>query len=129
MANVSFSTELMATSDKRAWEDSILQECLIPTQSPLDPLISGVLEFTWKDTGASMKFTQATIAKLKMPKDKLEHLEFDDDMPGFGLQLRKGGNKERRTYILQYKIGPKQHCMTLGNARKIELEGAQRTAR
>ena len=76
-----------------------------------------------------MKFTQATVTKFKMPKGKLEHIEFDENMPGFGLRVRDGGKREHRTYILQYKIGPKQRRMTLGNVAKIGLDEAQRKAR
>src|SRR5450759_4482534 len=76
-----------------------------------------------------MKFTQATVARLKMPEGKLEHIEFDDSMPGFGLRVRNGGKREHRTYILQYKIGPKQRRMSLGNVSKLDLATAQRKAR
>lgn len=76
-----------------------------------------------------MKFTQATIAKFKLPEGKVDHIEFDDGMPGFGLRVRNGGKREHRTYILQYKIGPKQRRMTLGNVAKIDLNEAQRRAR
>jgi len=76
-----------------------------------------------------MKFTQATVAKFKLPEGKLDHIEFDDSMPGFGLRVRNGGKREHRTYILQYKIGPKQRRMSLGNVSKIDLEAAQRMAR
>src|SRR5262249_25286730 len=79
--------------------------------------------------GASMKFTQATVNRFKMPEGKLEHIEFDDNMPGFGLRVRNGGEREHRTYILQYKIGPKQPGMTQGNVAKIGLGGAQKKAR
>jgi integrase len=76
-----------------------------------------------------MKFTQAIVARLKMPEGKFEHIEFDDSMPGFGLRVRNGGKREHRTYILQYKIGPKQRRMTLGHAAKIGLDEAHRKAR
>jgi integrase len=76
-----------------------------------------------------MKFTQAAIARFKMPEGKLEHIEFDDSMPGFGLRVRNGGKREHRTYILQYKIGPKQRRISLGNVSKIGLEAVQRIAR
>jgi integrase len=76
-----------------------------------------------------MKFTQAAVAKFKMPEGKIEHIEFDDSIPGFGLRVRNGGKREHRTYILQYKIGPKQRRMTLGNAAKIGLDEARRKAR
>jgi integrase len=76
-----------------------------------------------------VKFTQATITKFKLPEGKLEHIEFDDNMPGFGLRVRNGGKREHRTYILQYKIGPKQRRITLGNVAKIDLDEAHRKAR
>src|SRR5262249_28480282 len=76
-----------------------------------------------------MKFTQATVNRFKMPSGKCEHIEFDDNMPGFGLRVRKGGEREHRTYILQYKIGPKQRRMKLGNVAKVQLDEAQRKAR
>jgi integrase len=76
-----------------------------------------------------MKFTQASVAKFRLPEGKLDHIEFDDSMPGFGLRVRNGGKQEHRSYILQYKIGPKQRRMTLGNVAKIGLDEAQRKAR
>jgi integrase len=76
-----------------------------------------------------VKFTQANVAKFKLPEGKLDHIEFDDSMPGFGLRVRNGGEQEHRTYILQYKIGPKQRRMTLGSVAKISLADAQKTAR
>jgi hypothetical protein len=39
-----------------------------------------------------------------MPVGKADHIEFDDEMPGFGVRLR-GTKGEHRTYIAQYKIG------------------------
>jgi integrase len=76
-----------------------------------------------------MKFTQATVNRFKMPEGKRDHIEFDDNMSGFGLRLRNGGKQEHRSYILQYKIGPKQRRMTLGSVAKISLGEAQKRAR
>src|SRR5215471_376315 len=76
-----------------------------------------------------MKFTQASVAKFKLPVGKRDHIEFDDNMPGFGLRVRNGGTREHRTYILQYKIGSKQRRMTLGNAAKIGLDEARKKVR
>jgi integrase len=76
-----------------------------------------------------MKFSQASVAKFKLPGGKLDHIEFDDNMPGFGLRVRNSGTREHRTYILQYKIGPKQRRITLGSVAKIGLGEAQRKAR
>src|SRR5262245_6437112 len=76
-----------------------------------------------------MKFTHAGITKFKMPEGKIEHIEFDDNMPGFGLRIRNGGTREHRTYIVQYKIGPNQRRITMGNVAKISLSEAERKAR
>src|SRR5262245_48818107 len=76
-----------------------------------------------------MKFTEATVAKFKMPAGKAEHIEFDDNMPGFGLRVRAGERREHRTFVAQYKIGAKHRRMTLGNVAKVDLESARRKAR
>jgi integrase len=72
-----------------------------------------------------MKFTQAAIDKFKLSIGKLEHIEFDDKMHGFGLRLRAGGH---RSYIVQYKIGAKQRRITIGDAAKVTLDDARREA-
>lgn len=76
-----------------------------------------------------MKLTQATISRFKIPAGKSEHIEFDDDMAGFGLRVRAGGKAEYRTFIAQYKIGAKHRRITLGNAAKVTLEDAQKRAK
>jgi integrase len=76
-----------------------------------------------------MKFTQAAIARIKIPAGKSEHIEFDKTMPGFGLRIRSGGGGEHRTFIAQYKIGAKHRRITLGNAAKVTLEDARKEAR
>jgi integrase len=76
-----------------------------------------------------MKFTQATVTRFKMPEGKLEHIEFDDSMPGFGLRVRNGGKREHRTYIMQYKIGSQGRRIKLGDVGKIDLDAARRMAR
>ena len=40
-----------------------------------------------------MKLTKANIGALELPAGKTDHIEFDEDMPGFGLRLRKGGKR------------------------------------
>jgi integrase len=75
-----------------------------------------------------MKFTQASVDRFKMPDGKSEHIEFDDNMPGFGLRVRANG-KEHRTFIVQYKIGAKHRRVTLGNVKKVTLENARAEAK
>ncbi len=75
-----------------------------------------------------MKFKQANVARLVIPAGKTEHIEFDELMPGFGLRIGASANGvKHRTFIAQYKIGAKHRRMTLGNAAKVTLEGAQRS--
>jgi integrase len=75
-----------------------------------------------------MKFTQASI-RMKMPEGKPEHIEFDEAMPGFGLRIRASGKSEHRTFIAQYKFGPKHRRVTIGNVLKITLDDARAEAR
>jgi integrase len=76
-----------------------------------------------------MKFTQASVDRFRMPEGKSEHIEFDDDMPGFGLRLRAGEKATHRTFIAQYKIGAKHRRITLGNASKVTLDTARKNAK
>src|SRR6516165_2127356 len=76
-----------------------------------------------------MKFSQTTITKFKMPAGKVEHIEFDENMPGFGLRVRAGDKGEHRTFIVQYKIGDKHRRVSLGDVRKVTLKDAQERAR
>ena len=46
-------------------------------------------------------------------------------MPGFGLRIR-GGKREHRTFVAQYKIGAKHRRMTLGAVGKVDLENVRR---
>ena len=52
-----------------------------------------------------MKLTKVNIAKVAVPSGKSEIIEFDDDVPGFGLRVRAGGSA---TWIFQYRQGNKQ---------------------
>ena len=82
-----------------------------------------------------MKFTQAEVKSLVIPKEKLdrsfpEHIVFDDDMPGFGVRVLPGrGGEPHRSYIAQYKFGPKHRRITIGNVAKISLEDARKQAK
>jgi integrase len=60
-----------------------------------------------------MKLTPKTISAITLPQGKSEHVEWDDDLPAFGLRLRQGG---ARTWIYQYKVGKQNRKHTLGNA-------------
>jgi integrase len=72
--------------------------------------------------GSPVRFTEANVKSFKPPAGKLDHIEFDDAMPGFGLRVRGG---ERKYYIAQYRVGTKSGRTTLGNASKVTLADAK----
>ena len=76
-----------------------------------------------------MKLSQTSIARFKMPAGKTEHIEFDDEMHGFGLRIRSGAKGEHRTLIAQYKVGEKHRRITLGNVAKVNFEHVRREAK
>lgn len=74
----------------------------------------------------SMKFTQANVNAYRAPANEPEHTVHDEGLPGFGLRVQAGGSK---VYIVRYRLGSKQGRLSLGNADKVTLESAKRTAR
>lgn len=72
-----------------------------------------------------MRLTVKTTGSTTLDKGEKDKIVFDDDVPGFGLRLRKGGS---RTWIYQYRIGSKQRRMVLGNANSVPLGLARKNA-
>jgi integrase len=74
-----------------------------------------------------MKFTTKSIASLHLPNGKTDHIEWDDDLPGFGIRLREGGS---RNWVFQYALGQKQRRMSIGSAKAsgLPLVKARETA-
>ncbi len=73
-----------------------------------------------------MKLKQSNIDKVKLPAGKTDHIEWDDDLPGFGLRIREGGS---RVYVVQYKVGTKSRRMTLGSTKKLHVDPARKEAK
>jgi integrase len=73
-----------------------------------------------------MKLKQSNVDKLQLPSGKTDHIEWDDDLPGFGLRIRAGGS---RVYVVQYKVGAKNRRMTLGSTKKLHFEPARKEAK
>jgi hypothetical protein len=61
---------------------------------------------------------------LRLPPGKSDHIEFDDEIPGFGLRLREGGAR----WIFQYKISAKHRCVTLGRYPAMKVPDARKKA-
>ena len=75
--------------------------------------------------GRPVKLTLKTVEALRLRPGKSDHIEFDDDVTGFGLRLRAGGS---RTWVYQYRIGSKQRRMVLGSAKSVPLSLARENA-
>jgi integrase len=71
-----------------------------------------------------MRFTMASVAALKRLADKADHVEWDDDLPGFGVRLR--GNS--KTYLVQFRVGLQQRRESVGDVRKMKLDDARKVA-
>jgi hypothetical protein len=69
-----------------------------------------------------MKLTKINIARVAVPSGKSEIIEFDDNVPGFGLRVRSGGSA---TWIFQYRQGNKQRRLSLGSAAAITAQHAR----
>ncbi len=69
--------------------------------------------------------TMKSASSVQLPRGKSDHIEFDDDITGFGLRIREGGS---RTWIYQYRIGKKQRRMVLGSANSVPLSLARENA-
>jgi integrase len=72
-----------------------------------------------------MKLTTESVAGLRLPAGKIEHFEWDDSLPGFGVRIRGGG----RRWVVQYRFGRRQRRESLGDIRKVKLGDARKIAR
>jgi integrase len=77
------------------------------------------------EKGVPMKLTKVNVSKVTVPRGKSETIEFDDDVPGFGLRVRVGGSA---TWIFQYRQGTKQRRISLGSASAISAQNARERA-
>jgi integrase len=73
-----------------------------------------------------MRLTAKSTAGLTLPAGKIDHIEFDSEVPGFGVRIREGGS---RTYVFQYKTGNRQRRIALGAVSAIDIGKARETAK
>jgi hypothetical protein len=65
------------------------------------------------------------VAALQMPDGKVDHIEWDDSLPGFGVRSR---GKTKR-WVVQYRAGKQQRRESIGDVRRVGLEAARKIAR
>jgi integrase len=77
-----------------------------------------------------MKLIAKTIASAKLSASKLDHIEWDDDLPGFGLRLRVGGaDRISKTWVAQYRAHGRTRRMKIGTLEKLAPDEARKAAR
>jgi integrase len=72
-----------------------------------------------------MKLSDRNVAALVRPANKDDFVVWDDDLPGFGVRLRG----DKKTYLVQYRVGTQQRRESLGDVRRVKLEDARKAAR
>ena len=72
-----------------------------------------------------MKFTATTVRTLSLPEGKSDVIFWDDDVPGFGLRIRKSGS---RGWVYRYRFGNLQRSIKLGSASSVALATARSNA-
>lgn len=73
-----------------------------------------------------MKLNQKAVTGLTVPRGRHEHIEWDEDLPSFGVRIRKGGS---RTWVVQFRVGMKQRRLSLGSVHLLDATTARQRAR
>jgi hypothetical protein len=73
----------------------------------------------------NMKLAAKAVAGLILPAGKTDHIEWDDELPGFGLRLRG----DRKTYVAQYRAHGRTRRMKVGAVEKLSPDEARKAAR
>ncbi len=76
-----------------------------------------------------MKLTAKTIGGIRLPAGKTDHIEWDDDLPGFGLRLRGSGDRSRKTWVAQYRAQGRTRRMRIGAVEKLSSDEARKAAK
>jgi integrase len=77
-----------------------------------------------------MKITKQNLSAIAAAFEqdgKADRIYFDDDLPGFGLRLRKGSR--RQTYVVQYERQGWQKRLVIGTTAILDPEEARKLAR
>jgi integrase len=73
----------------------------------------------------ALRLTVKETAGLELPHGKTDHIEWDDELGGFGIRLREGGS---RHWVFQYKIGSKHRRITFGKYPALDAKKARERA-
>jgi hypothetical protein len=67
-------------------------------------------------------------ASLPLPAGKTDHIEWDDDLFGFGLRLRQSGGKLLRSWVVQYRSKGRTRRSTIAAVGKVSAAEARKAA-
>jgi hypothetical protein len=99
---------------------------LLPPRFPNNCLSAGKEQ---GDHTLSLK-DKEVIARLSREKPiKEDEIHFDDEMPGFGLRLRRLGDRVSRTWIVQARAGGKMWRISIGAAGAVGQAAARGQAK
>jgi integrase len=78
-----------------------------------------------------MKLTAATVRALTLPPGKTDHVEWDSDLPRFGLRLRLSHDRSKvlKSWTVQYRHGGRKPRIKLGAPETLSAEQARVAAR
>jgi integrase len=76
-----------------------------------------------------MKTTTKSVAAAALPAGRDDHVIWDDELPGFGLRLRAGAGRVRKTFIVQYRTAGRSRRLLLGSADVLGAEQARAAAK
>lgn len=76
-----------------------------------------------------MKLTAKFVATAELPPGRDDHVIWDDELAGFGLRLRAGSGRVRRTFIVQYRVAGRSRRLLLGSADVLSPEQARAAAK
>ena len=76
-----------------------------------------------------MKLTARTTASAALPEGKTDHIYWDTDLTGFGLRVRLGSDRVRKTFIALYRAHGRTRRVLIGSAEKLGAEQARAAAK
>jgi integrase len=76
-----------------------------------------------------LRLDQKTVANLTLEAGRNEDFAWDTELESFGLRLRRGVGKLRRTYVAQYRAKGRTRRATIGTVERLTLTEARAEAR